>query len=471
MTDETLTGLAAKIRAREISPVEATEACLARIESLGPRLHAFVRVDAEGALRTARIREAEAKAGRSRGPLHGVPLAHKDLFATQDGAASCGTAFPEYFRTERAATVVTRLEAAGAVTLGRLNLSELALGPFGDNVHHGDAETPWCEGHAAGGSSSGSGTAVGGRLAYGALGTDTGGSIRLPAACCGVVGLKPTYGRVSRAGAMPLSWSLDHVGPLARTVRDAAVLMGVIAGADAADPTASARPVPDYAAGLDRPIAGLRVGVPDRYYWEGVDDEVLAAVRQAIDGLGALGATVAECAIPDPTLLNDLANVIARCESAAVHARVARESPHALQPAVLARLEVGFHVSAHDYLQAARLRARATRTFVAEVLSRVDLLVAPTIPEAAPALAAAKAGSPDEIVRRMGRFSRLTRPWNALGLPALSVPCGFTKDGRPVGLQLVGRPFDEVTVLRAGHAYEQAAGWWRRRPPNSGIRP
>jgi aspartyl-tRNA(Asn)/glutamyl-tRNA(Gln) amidotransferase subunit A len=300
---------------------------------------------------------------------------------------------------------------------------------------------------------------------YGALGTDTGGSIRLPAACCGVVGLKPTYGRVSRAGAMPLSWSLDHVGPLARTVRDAAVLLGVIAGADPADATASVRPVPDYAAALAHPIAGLRVGVPDRYYWDGLDEAVLAAVRTAIEGLGGLGAKVAECAVPDPALLSDLANVIARCESAAVHTRIARDSPHALQPAVLRRLEVGFHVSAHDFLQATRLRARAVREFVAEVFSRVDLLVAPTIPEPAPSLAAVKAGAPEEMVRRMGRFSRLTRPWNALGLPVLSVPCGFTPDGRPIGLQLVGRPFDEATLLRAGHAYEQAAGWWQRRPP------
>jgi Asp-tRNA(Asn)/Glu-tRNA(Gln) amidotransferase A subunit family amidase len=264
---------------------------------------------------------------------------------------------------------------------------------------------------------------------------------------------------------MPLSWSLDHVGPLARTVRDAALLLGVIAGADPRDATTSARAVPDYAAGLDRPITGLRVGVPDRYYWEDLDGEVLTAARAAIEGLRGLGAEVAPCGVPDPGLLNDLANTIARSESAAVHARIVRESPHALQPAVLARLEVGFRVSAHDYLQATRLRARAARTFVDEVFSRVDVLVTPTIPEPAPALAAVKAGPPHEIVRRMGRFSRLTRPWNALGLPVLNVPCGFSADGRPLGLQVVGRPFDEATVLRAGHAYEQAAGWWRRRPP------
>jgi aspartyl-tRNA(Asn)/glutamyl-tRNA(Gln) amidotransferase subunit A len=464
VTDETIAALAAGIRAREISPVEVTETCLARIETLGPRLRAFVHLDAEAALRTARIREAEVKAGRSLGPLHGVPLAHKDLFAWGGRAASCGTAFPEYFRAGHDATAVARLEAAGAITLGRLNLSELALGPFGDNAHHGDAETPWGPGHCAGGSSSGSGAAVAGGLVYGALGTDTGGSIRLPAACCGVVGLKPTYGRVSRAGAMPLSWSLDHVGPLARTVRDAAILLGVIAGPDGRDATTSARPVPDYGAAIGGSIAGLRIGVPDRFFGEGLDGEVEAAVRAAIEGLRGLGARVVDCPLPDPALLNDLANVIARCESAAVHARVLRESPHLLQAAVRERLEVGLHVSAHDYLQAARLRARATRTFVDDVFARVDVLAAPTIPEPAPALAAVKAGSPDEIVRRMGRFSRLTRPFNALGLPALSVPCGFAADGRPVGLQLVGRPFDEATLLRAGHAYEQAAGWWRRRP-------
>jgi aspartyl-tRNA(Asn)/glutamyl-tRNA(Gln) amidotransferase subunit A len=462
---DTLGELAGKIRAREVSPVEVTEACLARIETVGPGLHAFIHVDADAALRTARIREAEAKAGRSRGPLHGVPLAHKDLFVWGGRAASCGTAIPEYFRAEHDATAVARLEAAGAVTLGRLNLAELALGPFGDNAHHGDAETPWRAGHCAGGSSSGSGAAVASGLAYGALGTDTGGSIRLPAACCGVVGLKPTYGRVSRAGGMPLSWSLDHVGPLARTVRDAAILLGVIAGPDPRDATASAQPVPDYVAALDRPVAGLRVGVPDRYYEEGLDSEVATAFRRAIDGLRGLGAEVNECPVPDPTILNDLANLIARSESAAVHTRIVRESPHALQPAVRERLEIGFHVSAHDYLQAMRLRARATRTFVDDVFGRIDILVAPTIPEPAPALALVKAGPPADVVRRMGRFSRLTRPWNALGLPTLSVPCGFSADGRPVGLSLIGRPFDEATVLRAGHAYEQAAGWWRRRPP------
>ncbi|MGH7265899.1 MAG: amidase [Candidatus Rokuibacteriota bacterium] len=462
MTDWTVAELAAAIRARRISPVEAVEDYLARIARLDGRLRAFITVDAEGALRAARAREAELMAGRG-GPLLGVPLAYKDLCAIAGLPTSCGTKTAEYFVAEADATAVTRLTRAGAVTLGTLNLSELALGPFGDNAHHGDARNPWRPGHVAGGSSSGSGVAVAAGLAAGTLGTDTGGSVRMPAACCGIVGLKPTYGRVSRAGVMPLSWSLDHLGPMARTVRDVGLLLGVIAGHDPRDATSSRRPLP--AIDLDRPITGLRVGVPERYYWDRLDPEVGDAARAAIGVLDGLGAHVDGVSIPDPQLAVDVGNVLARCESAAVHARMLREQPHALQPAVRARLEVGLHIRAHDYLQAARLRARLARAFVRDVLAGIDVLVVPTIPEPPPALAAVKAGSIDEVVRRMGRFSRLTRPWNTLGLPVLSVPCGFSAAGLPVGVQVVGRPFDEPTVLRVGHAYEQAAGWWRRRPP------
>lgn len=263
---------------------------------------------------------------------------------------------------------------------------------------------------------------------------------------------------------MPLSWSLDHVGPLARTVRDVALLTAVIAGQDPHDATTSPRTVPDYAALLDGPLGGLRVAVPENYYWDGLDPEVETAGRAAIAALGARGAIVRELWLPDPQPLVDAANVIARCESAAIHARVAREQPHALQPAVRARLEVGFQVPAYDYLQALRLRARLTRAFLRDVFPEADVIAAPTIPEPAPALDAVKAGSVHEVVGRMGRFTRLTRPWNALGLPVLSVPCGFSRAGLPLGLSIVGRPFDEATVLRVGHAYEQAAGWIGRRP-------
>jgi aspartyl-tRNA(Asn)/glutamyl-tRNA(Gln) amidotransferase subunit A len=466
VTDRPLAELAAAIRAGSLSPVELTDAFLARIAGLDGRLRAFVTVDGERARETARRRETEARAGRFAGPLHGIPLAYKDLCAIAGLPASCGTKIDEYFVAEHEATVVSRFTAAGAITLGTLNMSELATGPFGDNAHRGDAQNPWRPGHVTGGSSSGSGAAVAAGLACAALGTDTGGSIRLPAACCGIVGLKPTYGRVSRAGLMPLSWSLDHAGPLARTVRDAALLLGVMAGPDPRDATTSRRAVPDYASALDRPVAGLRIGVPAVYFWDGVDGGVAAAVREAIGVLGHLGARVADIALPDPRGLVDAVNLIARCEGAAVHARLVREQPHAIQPAVLARMEIGFQVSAYEYLQATRLRSRLTRDFVRSVFAgAVDVLAMPTIPEPAPSLEAVKAGGTAEIVRRMGRFSRLTRPWNGLGLPALTVPCGFSAGGLPIGLQLVGRPFDEATVLRAGHAYEQAAGWWQRRPP------
>jgi aspartyl-tRNA(Asn)/glutamyl-tRNA(Gln) amidotransferase subunit A len=457
VTDLTLTELAAAIAARKLSAVEATGACLDRIARLDGRLHAFITLDADGALARARALDADLAAGRRHGPLHGVPLAYKDLCHVPGLPTSCGTRTAEYFRSEVECTAVTRLTAAGAVTLGKLNMTELALGPFGDNPHHGDVDNPRKSGHVAGGSSSGSGAAVAAGLAFGALGSDTGGSIRLPAACCGIVGIKPTYGRVSRAGAMPLSWSLDHLGPMARTVRDAALMLRIIAGHDPHDATSSRQPVGDLVEVLERGPAGLRVALPENFYFDGVTPEVRAAVEGAARTLGSLGAHVRTLRLPDPAMLADVANILARSESAAIHARVARERPHELGAAVRSRLEVGFHVSAHDYLQAGRLRARLTREFLAEVFADVDAVLAPTIPEPPPLLAAVSAPPVEEIVRRMGRFSRLTRPLNVLGLPVVALPCGTSADGRPLSLQIIGRPFDEATVLRLAHAWEEAA--------------
>jgi aspartyl-tRNA(Asn)/glutamyl-tRNA(Gln) amidotransferase subunit A len=464
VTDLTLTELAAALAARKVSALEATEACLERIARLDARLHAFITLDTEGARARARALDAEAAAGRRRGPLHGVPLAYKDLCRVAGLPSSCGTQTAEYFASALECTAVTRLTAAGAVTLGTLNMSELALGPFGDNPHHGNVDNPWKSGHVSGGSSSGSGAAVAAGLAFGALGSDTGGSIRLPAACCGIVGLKPTYGRVSRAGAMPLSWSLDHLGPMTRSVRDAALMLELIAGHDPHDATSSHRPVGDVLGALEAPIRGLRLALPENYYFDGVTDEARAAVEAAARALAGLGAQVRTLRLPDPAPLIDACNILARAESSTIHARVARERPHELGAAVRSRLEVGFHVPAYDYLQAGRLRARLTREFVGEVFGEVDAVLAPTIPEPAPALAEVTAPPVEKIVERMGRFSRLTRPFNGLGLPVLSVPAGFSADGRPLGLQIAGRPFDEATVLRLGHAWEQAADWRRRRP-------
>jgi aspartyl-tRNA(Asn)/glutamyl-tRNA(Gln) amidotransferase subunit A len=465
VTDLTLTELAAALAARKISALEATDACLARVGQLNGRLRAFITVDGEGARARARALDADLAAGRRRGPLHGVPLAYKDLCHIPGLPTSCGTRTPEYFTSEIECTAAARLSAAGAVTLGKLNMTELALGPFGDNPHHGDVDNPWKAGHVSGGSSSGSGAAVAAGLAFGALGSDTGGSIRLPAACCGIVGLKPTYGRVSRAGAMALSWSLDHLGPMTRSVRDAALMLEIVAGHDRHDATSSPHSVGTPAATLEKPIRGLRLALPENYYFDGVTDEARAAVEAAARTLAALGAHVETLRLPDPAALIDVAGILARSESSTIHARIVRDRPHELGPAVRSRLEIGFHISAHDYLQAGRLRARLTREFVDEVFGQVDAVLTPTIPEPPPLRAAVTAPPVDDIVRRMNRFSRLTRPFNALGLPVLSVPAGFTPDGRPLGLSIAGRPFDEATVLRLGHAWEQAADWRARRPP------
>jgi aspartyl-tRNA(Asn)/glutamyl-tRNA(Gln) amidotransferase subunit A len=464
VSDWTLESLAAAIRARAVSPVEVTRECLARIERLDGRLRAFITVDHAGALETARRLEADQGRGTWRGPLHGVPLAFKDLCFVRGLPTSCGTRTAEYFLAEQDCTVVARLAAAGAVTLGKLNMTELAMGPFGDNAHHGHAQNPWRAGHCAGGSSSGSAVAVAAGLALGAVGSDTGGSIRLPAAACGIVGLKPTYGRVSRAGAMPLSWSNDHVGPMARTVRDCARLLQVMAGADPLDPTASPAPVPDYLASLGGGLAGLRVGLVENFFFQGVHAEMEAAVRAAVDVVARLGARVSELRVPDPQTTSDITNLISRAEASTIHARLLRERPHEIQPVVRARLELGTRIPAYDYLQALRLRARLARAFITEVFAQVDVLVAPVIPEPAPPLDHATEGPVHELVARQGRFSRLTRPFNGLGLPALSVPCGFSSAGLPLAFQIVGRPFDERTVLRLGDAYQHATDWHTQRP-------
>jgi aspartyl-tRNA(Asn)/glutamyl-tRNA(Gln) amidotransferase subunit A len=464
MTDWTLEAQSRLLQARRLSSLELVEACLARIARRDPSLRAFITVDADGARAMAKERDAELAAGRPRGPLHGMPVAYKDLCFIAGLPTSCGTRTPEYFVAALECTAVARLREAGAVTLGKLNMSELALGPFGDNAHHGHVQNPWRPGHCSGGSSSGSGAAVSAGLALGALGTDTGGSIRLPAAACGIVGLKPTYGRVSRAGGMALSFSNDHFGPMTRTVRDAALLLGVIAGRDPEDGTSSHRPVPDYLAGIDDGVAGLRLGVPENYFFDDVDSGIATAVQEAAEALAARGARLVRLRVPDPQPLTDVTGLISRAESAAIHARVLKERPHELQPAVRARLEVGLQISAFDYIQALRLRARFARQFIREVFAEVDLLLMPTIPEVAPRLADVTTGPVGDIIAHMTRFSRLTRPFNGLGLPALSVPCGQSADGLPRGLQLVGRPFDEATVLRAGRAWEQCVGGFAHPP-------
>ena len=464
MSDWTIESLGAALRARRISVAEITDECLVRIHQLDPTLRAFITGDADGARRAAKELDGELAAGRPRGPLHGVPMAWKDLCAVPGLPTSCGTRTPDYFTSSRPCTAVGRLVAAGAITLGKTNMTELALGPLGDNAHHGHVQNPWRLGHCSGGSSSGSGAAVAAGLALGALGSDTGGSIRLPAGCCGIVGFKPTYGRVSRAGAMALSWSNDHLGPMTRTVRDAALMLGVMAGWDPADPTTSRRRVPNYLERIDDGVRGLRIGVPVNYYFVDVDAHVAAAVRETARRFGELGANVADLRVPDVVPLVEATGVVSRAESVTIHERLLRERPGEIQPVVRARLQLGRELRAHEYLQALRSRGPTTRRFVRTVFAQVDVLLVPTLPEPAPSIADATSGTVEAIIARMGRFSRLTRPFNGLGLPALAVPCGFAPSGLPVSLSIVGRPFDEPTVLRVGQAYERAAGWVSQRP-------
>ncbi len=465
MSERSLVTIAGAIRTRRMSPVEVVGGCLDRIGRLDKRLRAFIRLDEEGAMRAAHALQADAAAGRWRGPLHGVPMAFKDLCHLQGLPTSCGTKTPDYFISPLECSAARRLLDAGAISLGKLNMTELAMGPYGDNAHHGDVDNPWRAGHCSGGSSSGSAAGVAAGFFVGALGSDTGGSIRLPAACCGIVGLKPTYGRVSRAGAMPLSWSMDHLGPMAWTVRDVAIMLQLIAGGDPADATSSRRPVPDYLAELEEGVGDVRIGLPENYFFGGVDAEVAAGVRQSARLLEELGGRVVEVRLPDPQAITDVAMLITRAEASTLHARVVRERPQDLQPMVRARLEVGFAISAYDYLQALRLRARLTRSFIRQVFEEVDVLLLPVIPEPAPPREPLKATTADEFNARAGLFSRLTRPLNALGLPALSVPCGWSRGGLPLAFQAVGRPYDEALLLRLGHAYQEAACWHHQRPP------
>ena len=461
-----ITELAAAIRSGRLSPVELTRAYLDRIAKLDATLRAFITVDGDSALAAARTLEREAAAGAWRGPLHGVPLAHKDLCLIAGLPTSCGTRTADYFVGAPPCTAVARLVAAGAITLGKLNMTELALGPFGDNAHHGDVQNPWRLGH------------VSGRLEQ-RLG---GGGGRGP----GRRRARHRHRRLDPAarGVLRRGRAQGHLRAGEPRGRHAAVL--VLRSRGPARPHHPRRRAP---AGPDRGPRSARrhveppgrAGLPGRarrprqgccaWAWPAASTKSTSTrrwrtrSRRRWPRSGTLGAVVEPVTVPDPRpLVAACSNPMVRAEGAAVHSRLLKERPGELQPAVRERLAPGLTVSAYEYLQGQRLRARFTREFLDSVFSRIDVLVTPTIPEPAPALADAKAGASADVIARMGRFSRLTRPFNALGVPALSVPCGATADGRPLAMQLVGRPFEEATLLRLGDAYERATAWHRRRP-------
>lgn len=450
------------IRGRSLSPVELTEACLRRIDTYDPALNAFITVTREEALATARQLENEQRDGRWRGPLHGIPIALKDNI---DTAGILTTAASGVFGDrvpEADAEVVTRLKNAGAILLGKLNLHEFALGGTSSVSHFGPVHSPWSLDHNPGGSSGGSGAAVAADLCLAALGTDTGGSVRIPASSCAIVGFKPTYGRVSNRGVIPMAWTLDHVGPMCKTVEDAAILLGVMAGFDERDPTSVDVRVADYASGVGAPTASLRLGVPTVGFFENLDAEVEAALDAALDVLGELTAGVREVDVPAAGSVVDIWNP----EIYAYHEPWITASPELYQAPTRALIERAAATSAAVYARARR-RVDILRRGIDRVFSEVDLLITPTlrappgliVPGASPS--AAPAGPPPG--GGAGGLNN-TAAFNIYGLPTISVPCGFTEDGLPIGVQISGAHFDETTVVALAHAYEQATEWHRRRP-------
>ena len=447
------------IAERRLSPVELTQAFLDRMEAVDGKLKSYVTPLPEAPLAEARTAEAEVAQGKLRGALHGIPFALKDLYDTQGVRTTAQSKVLEHRVPAEDATTVARLREGGAVLLGKLAMHEFAVGGPQTSLFE-PARNPWDLERVPGASSSGSGAAVAAGLCMGALGSDTGGSIRSPASLCGIVGLKPTYGRVSRHGVVPLSWSLDHCGPMTWTVEDTALMLQVLAGHDPKDPTTSRLPVPEYSASLREDVKGLAIGLPRHYFFNqenGVDPETVVAVEKAVTSLEELGARVEEVEVPSLEYTGAANTVMMLSEAFAYHQRNLQIQPENFGDPVRARICSGALLTAADYVQAQRARSRAKREF-AELLQRVDVLAMPTTPKAA------------VTFKEFDPFGTMvnpsfTSPFNQTGMPAISVPCGFNEDGMPIGLQIAGRPFDEATVLRVAYTYQQHAGWTDRRPP------
>ncbi len=444
------------VRDKKISPVELTQSCLKRIERLNPKLNAFITVTAESALAQAHEAESEIKGGHWRGPLHGIPIALKDLFDTAGVRTTAASGLFKDRVPTQDAEIVRRLKDAGAVLLGKLNMHEFAYGGSSVISYYGPVHNPWSLDHMAGGSSSGSAVAMAAGLCYSSVGSDTGGSIRQPSAYCGTVGLKPTYGRVSTRGVVPLSWLYDHVGPMTRSVADAATMLQVLAGFDPEDTNSADQPVPDYTAAL-RQTGALRVGVLRAYFYEGLHPDIESAMNAALAVIGKLAASVRDIEMPAS---ND--TTIFRAEAYAYHAENAKKSPELYQPETLKRIRAGEDVTTATYIQARR-QVDQYRRAIRKVFETVDLLVTPTTP-VPPFTISELLADMDNLRTKEILTLRNTRPFNILGLPSISVPCGFTKSGLPIGMQISGAPWAEANVLRLAHAYEQQTDWQSRRP-------
>lgn len=460
----TLDALSEHIRLGRVSSVEATRACLAQVERWQPVINCFIDLAADEALRAAARADREIASGGWRGPLHGVPIAYKDMFARSGKRVTFGSKAQPDFVATTTATVIERLERAGAILLGGLNMGEFAISPTGHNVHFGDCRNPWNRERITGGSSSGSGAATAARTVFAALGSDTGGSIRLPAAICGVSGIKPTNGLVSNSGCMPRSWSLDTVGPLARTVRDCAIVLEAIAGPDPRDPRTFGTAVDlTPAAGAD--LHDVRIGFPDRDPMWSVAGGLRPLFADALRVLQGLGAAIRVPKLPDVRRYYDPANLINKVEGVAAHrAALASSRGKRLSASALSRLEPGLHIPATHYLDAQRSRGPLLREFVTTCLADVDVLLLPVMATHTPTIEETRFTASGTQPTLVAQMTGLTRWVNFLGLPALSCPCGFDGDGLPVGFQLVGRPLSEALLIRAGAAFQGATRFHEARP-------
>ena len=455
-----LVDAAEAIARREITAVELLDASLARLEAVNPTLNVEIWRDAEGARAAAEAADKALANGAALGRLHGVPLAHKDMYYQAGKPATCGSAIRRDFVPDYTATVIDRLTEAGAYTFAGLNMAEFAQNPTGHNKAFGDCHNPWNPPYITGGSSSGSGAAVAACVTAASLGSDTGGSIRLPAAACGVTGIKPTQTRVSRYGVMPLSFSADNVGPLARSARDCARMLAIIAGHDSRDPTSAREPVPDYESALTGDLRGQRIGVPTNAFTPGADAPILDALEVALQALEARGAQIIRLKLPLMDAINAYNAVVARVEAAAIHAEWMRSQPQSYAQHLSGRIYPGYAIPGPYYVEALAKRGPLLRAFCREVFAKVDILATPTIPTCLPTLAETDIDhGPPGTERRFLAVSVNTRPFNYLGLPASSQPCGFDPNGLPIGLQLAARPFAEARLLRVADAYQRETDW------------
>ena len=454
-TDLSIAQASRMIRSRDLSPVELVRAYLERIAGLDRRLNAFITVTDERALTRAQELETELADGNWRGPLHGIPIALKDNIDTAGVLTTAASAVFENRTPDQDAEVVTRLKEAGAIVLGKLNMHEFAYGGSSTITHFGPVHNPWDLDRISGGSSGGSGAAVAARLCAGALGTDTGGSIRIPAAYCGIVGLKPTYGLASIRGIIPLSVSLDHVGPMCRTVADAALMLQVLAGYDSRDIASISAGIPDYSSAMQRRTSQLRLGVPRALFYEDVDSEVLDTLERALDLLSEFTATTQEVELPPRPQVSP-----AIVEAYAYHSDYLHDKRDLYDPVTLERILRGADVPATDYV-ALLYQLNLSRKAMDGVFEEVDLLITPTMAQLPVAIETAL----ESFAEIRPTLIRNTSPFNFYGIPTISIPCGFSHEGLPIGLQISGRALGELDVLALAHAYEQATDWHDTMPP------